>query len=109
MRKPVVPRVKAEDDLDSARDHYLAAGGVEVAVDFLHDFDRAIAHIARFPESGSPKYGHEPGLAGIRFWPMKKFPFLIFYIETEHQIDVWRVMHGKMDIDAGLHDPDSLP
>ena len=40
---------------------------------------------------------------------MKKFPFLIFYLETERQIDVWRVMHGNMDITAELNDPDSLP
>jgi len=40
---------------------------------------------------------------------MKKFPFLIFYIETEQYIDVWRVMHSGMDILTGLHDPESLP
>ncbi len=107
MSKPVVPRVLAEDDLDRARDHYLANAGVDVAVDFLHDFDRAIAHISRFPDTGSPRYGFEPSLAGVRFWPMKKFPFLIFYIETETQIDVWRILHGSMDITAELQDPDA--
>lgn len=109
MSKPVVPRVMAEDDLDRACDHYLTTAGADVAIDFLHDFENAVAFISRFPATGSPKYGYEPSLAGIRFWPMKKFPFLIFYIETEHQIDVWRVMHGNMDITAELHDPDSLP
>ena len=108
MRKPVVPRVLAEDDLARARDHYLATAGVDVAVDFLHDFDRAVAHISRFPETGSPKYGYEPSLAGVRFWPLKVFPFLIFYIEAEHHIDVWRVLHGSRDIAAALHDPDSF-
>lgn len=109
MSKPVVPRVRAEDDLDRACDHYLSAAGTDVAVNFLHDFESAIELISNFPAMGSPKYGYEPSLAGIRFWPMKKFPFLIFYLETEQQIDVWRVMHGKMDITAELHDPDSLP
>lgn len=109
MSKPVVPRVLAEDDLARACDHYLSAGGADVVVDFLHDFESAVAFISRFPASGSPRYGFEPSLAGIRFWPMKKFPFLIFYIETERQIDVWRVVHGNMDISAELRDPDSLP
>lgn len=109
MSKPVVPRVLAEDDLDRACDYYLANAGVDAAVDFLHDFDRAIAHISRFPDTGSPRYGFEPSLAGVRFWPMKKFPFLIFYIETETQIDVWRVLHGNMDITAELHDSDGTP
>lgn len=109
MTKPVIPRVRAEDDLDSACDHYFMAAGVEVALDFLHDFDRAVDHISRFPETGSPRYGFDPGLSGVRFWPMRKFPFLIFYIETEHQIDVWRVIHGNMDVTAELQDPGSLP
>ena len=109
MSKPVVPRVLAEDDLDSACNHYLAMAGTDVAVDFLHDFDRAIAHISEFPTTGSPRYGYEPSLAGIRFWPMKKYPYLIFYFETGDRIDVWRVMHRNMDIPTGLDDPDSLP
>lgn len=109
MSKPVVPRVLAEDDLDRVVDHYVTTAGTDVAVDFLNDFGNAVAFISQFPASGSPKYGYEPSLAGIRFWPLKKFPYLILYIETEHQIDVWRVMHGNMDITAGIHDPDSLP
>ena len=108
MTKPVIPRVRAEEDLDSAVDHYFTTAGEDVAVDFLRDFDLAVAHISRFPETGSPRYGFDPGLSGIRFWPMKKFPYLIFYIETEHQIDVWRVMHGNRDVSAELLDPDSV-
>jgi len=109
MSKPVIPRVLAEEDLDRACDHYLATAGIAVAMEFLHDFEGAIAHISRFPDTGSPRYGFEPSLAGVRFWPMKKFPFLVFYIETENQIDVWRVMHGNMDITTELHDPDTTP
>ena len=109
MSKPVVPRVLAEDDLDRACDHYLTNGGTDVVVDFLHEFESAVVFISRFPATGSPRYGYEPSLAGIRFWPMKKFPFLIFYIETKHHIDVWRVMHGNMDIISELQDPGSLP
>lgn len=108
MSKPVVPRVLAEEDLESACDHYLTTAGTDVVVEFLHEFESAVAHISRFPGTGSPRYGYEPSLAGIRFWPMKKFPYLIFYIETELQIDVWRVMHGNMDIAAELRDPDSI-
>ena len=109
MRKPVVPRVAAEDDLDRACDHYLITAGSDVAVEFLHDFEIAIAFISKSPGSGSPRYGSEPDLPGLRFWPMKKFPFLIFYIEAEHCIDVWRVLHDNMDIPSRLDDPESLP
>lgn len=109
MAKLVVPRVIAENDLESACEHYLTTAGTDVAVDFLNDFENAVAFISRFPAAGSPKYGDEHSMAGVRFWQLKKFPFIIFYIETEHQIDVWRVMHGNMDITAELQDPDSLP
>lgn len=109
MSKPVVPRILAENDLDSACDYYLTTACVDVAVGFLQDFERAIAHISEFPGTGSPKYGYESSLAGIRFWPMEKFPYLIFYIETDQHIDVWRVIHGSRNISAELFDPDSVP
>ncbi len=108
MRKPVVPRVAAEDDLDRACDHYLMTAGSGVAVEFLHDFEIAIAFISKSPGSGSPRYGPEPDLSGLRSLPMKKFP-LIFYIETEHYIDVWRVLHGNMDIPLGISMPTETP
>ena len=52
MSKPVVPRVLAEDDLDRACDHYMTTGGTDVAVDFLHEFESAVAFISRFPATG---------------------------------------------------------
>lgn len=108
MSKPVVPRILAEDDLERACDHYLTVAGADLALDFLQKFESTLELISQFPATGSPRYGFEPELAGVRFWPMKKFPYLIFYIETEHQIDVWRVIHGSMDVSAELFDPDSL-
>jgi toxin ParE1/3/4 len=31
---------------------------------------------------------------------------VIFYVEREDHIDVWRVLHGRRDIPALLEDPD---
>ncbi len=107
--KPVIPRVAAEDDLDRACDHYIVEAGPEVAEAFLIEFERVANLISRSPELGSPRYGFESDLSGVRFRSMKKFPYIVFYVETDYSIDVWRVLHGKMDILGILVDPDNAP
>lgn len=109
MSRPVIPRIKAEDDLDKVCAHFLSTAGTDTVVDFLLDFDKAIAMISQFPGTGSPRYGYEVELEGMRYWSMKRFPYLIFYMEKEHCIDVWRVMHSSMDIGSELDDPDAFP
>jgi toxin ParE1/3/4 len=41
-------------------------------------------------------------LPEVRFWNLKRFPYLIFYVERESELDVWRVLHGQRDIPAWL-------
>jgi len=102
--KPVIPRLAAEDDLNRACDHYLITAGSDIAEAFLIEFEYVTGLISQFPELGSPRYGFESDLSGVRFWLMKRFPYMIFYVEAEHGIDVWRVLHGNMDIPAVLGD-----
>ena len=33
------------------------------------------------------------------------FPFLVFHVEREGEIDVWRVLHGARDIPAWMQPP----
>ena len=33
------------------------------------------------------------------------FPILIFYVERETEIDVWRVLHDARDIPAWMREP----
>lgn len=96
--KPVIPRLVAENDLDEAFNYYLDTAGASVAEDFANDFARTMRLISEFPALGSLRYSFDTGLDEIRFWSMKKFPYLIFYTETKHFIDVWRVLHSHMDI-----------
>ncbi len=35
-------------------------------------------HIATFPGAGSPRYEFEFGLDGLRGWPLRGFPYLVF-------------------------------
>lgn len=104
--KPVIPRLVAENDLDQAFNYYLDTADAGVAEDFANDFARTTRLISEFPALGSPRYSFETGLDEIRFWSMKKFPYLIFYTEAEHYIDVWRVLHSHMNISEHLSSSD---
>ena len=35
-------------------------------------------------------------------WLLKGYPYLVFYIERDSHIDVWRVLHAQQDIPAWL-------
>jgi toxin ParE1/3/4 len=103
--KPVVPRERANRDIDEAVEYYLNEGGETAALGFVAALERAWRHIAHHPAAGSARYAHELGLPGVRSWPLKRYPYLIFFVERDDHIDVWRVLHGRRDIPAWLHEP----
>lgn len=103
--KPVRPRVQANRDVDEAVDHYLDEASEEVALRFLDALERAYTHIGRQPASGSPRYARELTIPGLRFWPLRRFPYLVFYIERRDHVDVWRVLHARRDIPEWMQEP----
>ena len=105
--KPVIPRELANRDIDAAIKHYLRENAVQAAIGFIDALEQAYAHIGRNPATGSPRYAHELNLPGLRFWRLTHYPHLIFYIERDDRIDVWRVLHGQRDIPAWMHEPDT--
>lgn len=106
--KPVVPREQANQDVDDAVAYYLAEAATSVAFDFIDELEQAYTHIGRYPGTGSPRYGHELNLSGLRSWSLSRYPYLVFYVERPDYIDVWRVLHGQRDIPAWMHDPDAV-
>jgi len=102
--KPVFRRARADQDLLEAVKHYLQEAGEEVAFRFIDAVEKAFAHIARHPASGSPRYGLELELPEIRFWPVERFDYLVFYIERDDHVDVWRILHARRDIPASLRE-----
>ena len=101
--KLVIPRVQAELDIQEALNFYLEEAGAETALSFIGALEIATAHIGRHPAAGSPRYAHELSLPGLRHWPVKKFPYLLFYIEQPQHVDVWRLLHSERDIPAWMH------
>ena len=105
--KPVIPREQANRDIDEALGHYLSEGAEAASLGFIDTLEQAYSHIARHPATGSIHYAHELNLPGLRFWPLKRFPYLVFYVEHASHIDAWRVLNGKRDIPAWLQDEHS--
>ena len=102
--KPVVPRLLANQDVESAVDYYAAEVSEKVALGFVTELAQAYGQIGRHPATGAPRYAHELNLPGLRFWPLKRYPYLIFYIEQDDHVDVWRVLHSLRDIPEWLRD-----
>jgi toxin ParE1/3/4 len=83
----------------------LAEGSEPAALGFIDALEQAYGHIGRHPLTGWPRDAHELGLPGLRVWPLRRFPNLVFYVEREDRIDVWRVLHGQRHIPAWMHEP----
>ncbi|HEY0683011.1 MAG TPA: type II toxin-antitoxin system RelE/ParE family toxin [Steroidobacter sp.] len=105
MPKAVVPRELAKQDADEAIDYYLSENAPEAALGFIDALERAYSRISRHPGTGSSRYAHELNLPGLRFWPLQKYPHLVFYVERDDYVDVWRVLHGERDIPAWMREP----
>jgi len=100
--KPLVRRVHADEDVRAAIDHYLEQDALDVAGSFVDELERAYEHIQRHPATGSGRYAHELNLPGLRFRPLRRYPFLVFYMEGRDAIEVWRALHSSRDIPAWL-------
>ncbi|MDJ0807525.1 MAG: type II toxin-antitoxin system RelE/ParE family toxin [Gammaproteobacteria bacterium] len=100
--KPVVPRSKANQDVEDAIAYFLEQDAIDAALGFIDALENAYNHIGRHPTAGSPRYAHELGIPELRFWLISGYTYLVFYVEHSDHIDVWRVLHGQRDMAAWL-------
>lgn|SRR5574337_777312 len=105
--RPLRFRELALADVEAAAQWYAEHAGEEVANDFLAALDAAYAHIERHPGTGSPRWAHALKMVHMRSWVVGRFPWLVFYVERDGDIEVLRVLHGARDIPAALAEPDS--
>lgn len=104
--KLVIPRAKARADIDLAVEYYADKAGADVAFSFIDALEQAYTFMGEMPAAGSPRWSHELNLPGLRTIRLKGFPWLVFYLEFETHVDVWRVLHAKRDVPAWLADVD---
>ena len=101
-RKPVEVAPRAQRDIDDTAAQYLEEAGEETAMRFLAAIADAFDLLSRNPGLGSPRHATVLQLPGIRCWPLRPWPQLVFYVEREQAVDVFRVLHGARDIPATL-------
>lgn len=104
--KPVLPRAKARGDVDSAVEYYANEAGADVALGFIDALEQAYTFFGEMPAAGSPRRSHELSLTGLRTIRLKGCPWLVFYLEFESHVDVWRVLHATRDMPVWLADVD---
>lgn len=102
--KPVIPRALATRDVDQAVAYYLDEASEKIALRFVDALEEAYTHIGRQPAAGSPRYAHELGIPGLRSWPLRRFPYLVFYVERLDHVDIWRVLHGRREIPVWMQE-----
>lgn len=96
MKRLVMQR-RAMRDLVDARGHYRQEAPHMVG-EFAVTVDSELLHLRRHPATGSPRYGVQLGIPGLRSWPIKRFPYVIFYIDQDDRVVVIRVLHHAQDI-----------
>jgi toxin ParE1/3/4 len=100
------PLIRLESARQDERDAvaYAREAGLDVALRFAEALRNAYRSIGEQPGIGSPRYGNLLGFERLRSRKAGRFPYLVFYIENEEHIDVWRVLHEQRDIPASLAD-----
>ena len=104
--KPLIPRALARQDVEDALSYYLSEEAERAAPGFIDALEQAYAHIGRNPATSSSRYARELNLPSLRSCPLKRYPYIVCYVERDDHIDVWRVLHGMRDIPAWLCDGD---
>lgn len=100
--KRLILRAAADRDTTAAVDYYADEVDADTALRFIGALNSAKADIARSPMLGSPRYADILDVPGLRHWKLRRFPYLVSYIERKDYIDVWRVLHAARDIPAWL-------
>lgn len=76
---------------------------------FVEAVKSSIEHITALPLSGSPRYFDHAELEGIRVFPVKGFPdFRIYYIFSDVNLAILRILHGRRDIERVFDDTEGL-
>lgn len=96
--KPVVPSAKAREDVLEAVDFYRREAGSKIALAFIDELQRAYGLIAERPAAGSLRYSYEVDIPHLRSFAWRRYPHIIFYVDRNDTIDIWRVLHAKRDI-----------
>lgn len=101
-----VLRARALEDVEQALDYLFSEGAAQAALSFIDALEEAQRQIAAQPGIGSTRHAHELGMPGLRSWALNVPPYLLFYVQRDDHVDVWRVLHQHRDLAAWLTQPE---
>lgn len=107
MPKAVRLRELATADIESASEYYRQESGNETALDFIDAVERSLNRISRSPHMGSLRFAYELAIPDVRAWPLQRFPYIVFYVVADVEIDVWRILQTRRDVSATLEPPET--
>jgi plasmid stabilization system protein ParE len=90
MNRTVILRPEAEAELTEAIDWY-ESRGEGLGADFMRAVDAAMAAIERNPEQ------HQIVRGQVRRAVLRRFPYGLIYVASEHEITVLACFHGRRD------------
>ncbi len=93
-----VLRSLAALDVEGALAHLKAESGASVAIAFIDAFEAAVNQICRTPNTGTLRFAYDLGIPDLRAQPLRRFPYLVFYVAHDSHVDIWRVLHTRRDI-----------
>ncbi len=90
---------EAEEDLEAGVLYYRDEAGEEVALRFIAAVEDSFSLLREHPEAGR-KYETAPSsrLREIHAWPLRVFPYIIFYELTDTEILVLGIIEGYQDL-----------
>ena len=91
----------ASADIDRALDYY-ARARPHLTRNLLAAIRATFERIEQSPRAGSRRYAESAGVPELRHRATRRFPYLVFYVELDHQIVVRRVLHQRSDIQSEL-------
>lgn len=101
MKKELRILPSADTDIDSGFYHYQEQGDLELAFRFVDKVQETCERLRKMPYIGSPRDFPSSRFRGLRQWPVKGFEdYLIFYRVTQDRIDIYRILHGRRDIEG---------
>jgi len=99
-------RSTAREDILRQYFYYLVEKDAAAAAGrFLEGVQSSIELLCWMPGAGAPKVLRNPSLAGLRSWPVRGFAAIrIYYIQSEDELRIVRILHGKRDINPMLEE-----
>ena len=89
---------RARQDIEEITSR-IAIDNLKAALRVHRAIEKAFQILVKFPDAGAICDPFDPELAGLRFWPLKRYRnYLVIYRPIEDGIEVVRVIHAARDM-----------